>query len=275
MEATTTRIRTSETGQHGSLRLSFGPRGGRTVLVGRYSKAPFGAVQANYPDGSGIPEVQITNPCGGVLGGDRLELEITAGPGSDVTVLTQSANKAYRGAEAAQRTTIDVGEGAFLEYLPHHLIPFAGSAYRQNTEFCLAPDASLIAWDAYAAGRVARGERFAFDRLCGRTRVTRKGVPQVADGFELVGGTESLGGYSYSATAYVLAPVDLGTLTEELHIFLSCMPGTLASASAPASGLCAARILAEGADALYGALNGVRTLARATLDLPAPAREVR
>ena len=81
----TTTTPTRRTGQHGSLRLSFERREGRTVLAGRYSSSPFGAVRANYPDGSGIPEVQITNPSGGILGGDRLELEITLAPGSSVT----------------------------------------------------------------------------------------------------------------------------------------------------------------------------------------------
>lgn len=110
-------------GQDGRLRLSFGRRGGGTALVDRYASAPFGAVRANHPDMSGMPEVQVTNPSGGIFGGDRLEVEIDLAPGSSTTVLTQAANKAYRGEDALQRTTIRVGEGALLEYLPHHLIP--------------------------------------------------------------------------------------------------------------------------------------------------------
>ncbi|MEJ7631132.1 MAG: hypothetical protein WKF28_01400 [Rubrobacteraceae bacterium] len=52
------------------------------------------------------------------------------------------------------------------------------------------------------------------------------------------------------------------------------MPGVLASASAPAPGLCVVRVLATGAPALYRALNLVRDAARSNLDLPAPARMV-
>jgi urease accessory protein UreH len=95
---TTTPIRTKRTGQRGSLWLSFELQDNRTVLAGRYTSSPFGAVRANYPDGSGIPEVQITNPSGGILGGDSLKLEISLSPGSSATILTQAANKAYRGA---------------------------------------------------------------------------------------------------------------------------------------------------------------------------------
>jgi urease accessory protein len=62
-------------------------------------------MRANYPDGSGVPEVQITNPSGGILGGDRLETEVIVEPSAAATVLTQAANKAYRGTEAAQSAT--------------------------------------------------------------------------------------------------------------------------------------------------------------------------
>ncbi len=279
MGATITRTRTrrapaGEAGQRGELRLGLAPRGGRTRVTRRYTRAPFGSVRANYPDGSGMPEVQITNPSGGTLGGDRLEVEITLEPGSAATVLTQAASKAYRGRESYQRAALRVGEGAFLEYLPHHLIPFSGSSYSQETTFYLEEGATLVTWDAYAAGRVARGERFAFDALRGRTRIWRNGLPEVADGFDLAGGGELFGGYSYVAAAYVSAPKDVEPLAEELHGSLSRLPGTLASASAPASGLCAVRVLAARARPLYEALNGFRSLSRRFLGLLAPAREV-
>lgn len=261
-------------GQHGVLRLRFAPRGGKTVLTGRYSRAPFGAVRANHPDGSGAAEVQITNPSGGILGGDRLELEVTLEPGSAATVLTQAANKAYRGEESSQRAVLCVRDGALLEYLPHHLIPFPASSCSQESVFDLEEASILITWDAYAAGRIARGERFAFDALRAMTRIRRDGLPEATDGFDLTGGAESFGGYSYIASAYVSAPQDLAPLAEELHDFLSRLPGTLASASAPASGLCAVRVLAAGARPLYEALNGFRDLSRSFLELPVPAREV-
>ena len=268
----TTPTRTRRTGQRGSLRLSFERRDGRTVLAGRYTSSPFGAVRANYPDGSGIAEVQITNPSGGILGGDRLELDVSLSGG--VTVLTQAANKAYRGETAGQRALFRVGDGAFLEYLPHHLIPYSGSDYRQETTFQLAADSTLITWDAYAAGRVARAERFAFTGLHSRTRISRDVIPEVVDGFELTGGTEWFGGYSYIATAHILAPQNLEPLAEELHDLLAGVPGSLASSSALSSGVCAIRALTEDAPTLYRLLNHSRDSARRFLGLPLPARDI-
>lgn len=244
------------------------------MLAGRYWRAPFGSVRANYPDGSGIPEIQVTNPSGGILGGDRLEMDVALAPGSAATVLTQAANKVYKGAEAWQNAIFRAGEGGFLEYLPHHLIPFACSSYRQETEIRLASDATLVVWDAVSAGRVTRGERFAFDELSARTRIFRDNLPEVVDGFVLCAGGEPFGGYSYVGTAYVLAPRDLVPLAERLHGALSGLPHVLASASAPALGLCAVRILARDAAALYRALNAFRGTVRAFLDLPSGAREI-
>ena len=118
-----------------------------------------------------------------------------------------------------------VGEGSLVEYLPHHLIPFAHSSYRQETEMHLAVDATLVAWDAVSAGRVARGERFAFDGISARMCIFRKNLPEVVDGFELCASGEPFGGYSYVGAAYVLASWDLEPLAEKLHGALSGTPG--------------------------------------------------
>lgn len=261
-------------GQRGRLSLSFGLGGGRTVLKERFTSAPFGTVRANYPDGSGTAEVQITNPSGGILGGDRLEVDVAVSCGASATVLTQAANKAYRGEESLQRAVFRVEDGAFLEYLPHHLIPYSGSAYRQETSFHLTPGASLLTWDAYSAGRVAREERFAFERLRSRMEIRRDAIPEAVDGFDLPGGGEHFGGYSYTAAAYVLSPGNLGDLVERLHEDLVSTPGALASASAPSSDLCIVRVLTRDAITLYRLLNATRSLARQYLGLPAPARTV-
>ena len=209
------------------------------------------------------------------MGGDRYEIEATLGPGSSATILTPGATRVYGGPEAGQRAVFHVGEGAFLEYLPRHVIPYAGSSYRQESAFHLSEDATLLACDAFSAGRLARGERFDFDRLFGRTRIDRGGVPELVEGFELSGGGEPFGGFPYLATVYASAPSDLGPLAEELHGLLVRKTGSLASASAPAPNLCVARVLAENAPSLYRALDASRALARGFLGLPNPPRKLR
>ncbi len=269
----TTATRT-RSGQRGSLNLTFARRRDRTVLSGRHASTPFGAVRAGYPDTSGMAEVQITNPAGGVLGGDRLSITATLSPDCSATILTQGATKVYRGEEARQDAVFEVEERALLEYLPHHLIPYAGSSYRQTTEFHLAEGATLVAWDACAAGRAARGERFGFDSLVNRTKVLRCGAPAAVDGFELSGGGEPFGGYTYLGTLYVVAPTNLSLLADELHGSASIPSGSLCSASVPTPNLCVVRALAHGAPALYRVLNDCREVVRSFLHLPPPPRQV-
>ncbi len=175
-------------------------------------------VALTRPDATGMPEVMLTNPGGGVLGGDRLDLGVTLRPGAHATVCTQGATKVYRGAAAGQVSRLDVGSGARLEYLPHHVIPFAGSQFTQRTVIDLAPDARLLAWEAVSAGRLARGERFAFTSLSSRLTVRRGEVPELVDGCELTGDGEPFGGFSYMANACVLAPHDLSALAEQLAV---------------------------------------------------------
>lgn len=248
--------------------------GERTALVRRFASQPWGAVQVARPDASGVPEVVLTNPGGGTLGGDRLELTVEVGPGARATVCTQGATKVYRGAEAVQRTCVRIGDGGVLEHVPHHVIPFAGSRWRQETVVGLAPDARLLAWEAFAAGRMARGERFAYAGLASRTLVLRDGAPVAVDGCELHGGGEPFGGWGYLATAYVVAPEGLGELAAELHALLAARgPEVLGSASTPQDGVLCARVLTATAPALAGALNALRACARPVLELGAVARD--
>jgi urease accessory protein len=66
----------------------------------------------------------LLNPTGGVLGGDHLVTEIVQQSGTHVCLTTPSATRIYRTCErpAILETTIRLGEGAALEYLPDHVI---------------------------------------------------------------------------------------------------------------------------------------------------------
>lgn len=255
-------------GQRGALHVVLAPRAGRTRAAACFATAPLGTVSVADVDGSGFAELQITNPGGGVLGGDRLEVAIELARGARATVLTQGATRVYRGPEAHQRTLLEVGPGAVLEYLPHHVIPFAGSSYRQQTIARVDASATLVAWEAFAAGRVAAGERFAFERLSSRTRILRGGNPLATDGLELASGGEPLAGRSYIGTLQVVAPIGLDGLADTLAAVLDRVPGVLASASAPTAGLCTARVLGARAPALHAALRACREAARSFLELP-------
>ena len=96
--------------------------------------------------------------------------------------------------------------------------------------------------------------------LRGRPSIFRDGTPEALAGFGLVGAFEPFGGYSYVA----------GAMAGELHLSPAGVPGTLASASAPAPGLCADLILADRVSDLYEALDAVRSRVQKSWACPHP-----
>jgi urease accessory protein len=119
----------------------------------------------------------LLNPTGGILGGDHLFTEIVQEKDTHVCLTTPSATRIYRTAEkpAVLETVIHLGEGATLEYLPDHVIPHAGSALRQSLRVEMGRGSRAILLDSFAAGRVARGERWNFLQIDSRTEVIQCG----------------------------------------------------------------------------------------------------
>jgi urease accessory protein len=69
------------------------------------------------------------------------------------------------------RLTANLGEGSLLALIPDPVQAFTGSRYCQHQQFSMAPDSGLILVDWLGSGRVARGERWAFDRFQSRNEV--------------------------------------------------------------------------------------------------------
>ena len=118
--------------------------------------------------------VSMLNPTGAVLAGDRLRIDAHAAAGARLLLTTPSATKVYRsdGALATQDVDLVVERGAGVEWFPDHTIPFAGAAYRQRLRARVERGANLIVADAFAAGRVARGERWRFRYLDSSISIT-------------------------------------------------------------------------------------------------------
>jgi len=118
-------------------------------------------------DDSGVATVMLLNPTGGLLGGDVLRTSVAIGPGSHVCLTTPAASRVYRslGAPAVHEFTACLEGDASLEYMPDHLIPSPGARLYQRTEVTLDAESTFIGLDAWAVGRIARGERWRFHEL--------------------------------------------------------------------------------------------------------------
>lgn len=133
------------------------------MLAGQRMAPPL-QVMAPMELADGSAYVVILNNGGGLVGGDSMRVEIVLEAGSRAAITTASAGKVYRSAGpfASHETTVSVGTGARLDYLPDHLIPHAGAALVQRLNVMMERGSRAILYGAMAAGRIGRGERFAF-----------------------------------------------------------------------------------------------------------------
>ena len=153
-------------GRDGALWLRVEHRRGRSVLAGCRWTMPL-QVMAPVALDDPAAVVCVLNPTGGLVGGDRLAIDVAVGADAHACLTTPSATKVYRTAAgpAEQTVRLELAPRARLEWVPDHTIPFAGAALRQRVEAEVSDGATLLLIDAFAAGRVARGETWRFALL--------------------------------------------------------------------------------------------------------------
>ena len=159
------------------LRLSFARDGERSVLCERVHEGPLRVQRPFYPEGQRVCHVYVLHPPGGVVGGDRLSIEVHAKPLAHPLLTTPAAGKLYRsqGQLASQLQTLQAGRGACLEWLPQETIAFDGARAELTTRVELADDARYIGWDLLCLGRPAAGERFSRGYVAQSLELVRAG----------------------------------------------------------------------------------------------------
>lgn len=164
---------------HGSLNLVFDQRYDRTALIQEQVQAPLKVLRPFYPEGSNVCHSVVLHTAGGLVGGDRNDLNFHLKPNAQALITTASASKIYRsnGLQARQNIQIKVNANACLEFLPQETIVFNGAIYRQDLRVELAPGASWISWEITRFGRSARGERFLQGEWRSHTEVWQQGIP--------------------------------------------------------------------------------------------------
>jgi urease accessory protein len=198
----------------GLLRLSFlyDQQANQTRMMNSEQRPPLKVIRAfAQPDGGTL--VHLHNISGGVLGGDQLQMEFDIGPQASVQLTSTSATRIYRSRPgvptAQQQTRAHVQSGGLLEYLPDPLIPFAGARYRQHTEILLEDDAGLCWWEMLTPGRVASGERFAYEQVQMGLEIKTASRPILYEHFSLEPQRRSptaataLGEYHYLGNLYL------------------------------------------------------------------------
>ncbi|SHG99885.1 urease accessory protein UreD [Massilia sp. CF038] len=161
-----------------SLRLRFDDDGGTTRLTRREHRGPLRVQKPLYPEGPGICHAIMIHPPGGVVGGDALDIVVTAGAATHALLTSPGAAKWYRanGRISRQQVRLTVGAGAALEWLPQETIFFNDAHMRMQHDVELAADGRYIGWEILCFGRSASGERFARGMIAQRTSIRRGGA---------------------------------------------------------------------------------------------------
>jgi len=138
------------------------------------------------PEDDGLSAV-LVNTAGGIAGGDRFEIDLSAGEGSRLTLTTAAAEKVYRaqGTPAELNVTLKAESRAHLSWLPQETILFDRVKIKRRFEINLAEDASLLLCEIVVFGRIAMGERIRSGEFSDYWRLHRGGKLIFAENIRL------------------------------------------------------------------------------------------
>jgi urease accessory protein len=214
-------------GWQGRLQLTYRYDRSKTQAIEHQGTAPLKVQRSFYPEDEAICHNTILHTAGGVVGGDRLKIDIDLQPQSRAVITTATAGKIYgsNGTRAAQSIVQNIGANACLEWLPQETIIFDRAIFHQHLRVNLAPTASWLGWEINRFGRTARGERFTQGEWKSATEVYRQGQPiwidrQLLFGDEMVDSAHSLARHSIvGSLAWIGAEVSKDLVVEARSLF--------------------------------------------------------
>ena len=147
-------------GVHGVAEVGFVDKSGETRLDHLYQHDPLRVLFPTPPAGD-LPNAVLVTTSRGLVGGDWLDISVSAGPDTAAMATAQAAEKVYRsaGKDSLINVRLSVGRGGRLEWLPQETILFDGARLRRQTTIDLDPGARILAGEILVFGRIASGER--------------------------------------------------------------------------------------------------------------------
>ncbi|EEX16549.1 urease accessory protein UreD [Citreicella sp. SE45] len=173
-------------------RLSFRDVVGRTHLLEQLTPHPFHITRPfRHPaDPEGMATLYLQSSSGGLYGDDDLGLKVQVGAGAAVHLTTQASSVVHdaRGRPGSvQEVTLDVGEGALLEYLPDPAILMSGARLDNRVSARLGQGARLLMADAQLI-HDPDGDGRPFGHLANSVALAGPEGPLILERFELQGG---------------------------------------------------------------------------------------
>lgn len=144
----------------GRAEIGFTGQDGQTRLVHLYNRDPLRFLFPAPPFGDCIQAGLVTTS-GGLVGGDRLAIDIQTQAGARAMISPTSAEKVYRstGADCEIDVALRAEAGSWLEWLPQETILFNESRMKRVTRIDADGAARVFAGEMLVFGRIGRGER--------------------------------------------------------------------------------------------------------------------
>ncbi len=149
---------------------------GKTSLRDICFTAPY-KMMSPFEKKDGSIEVMLMTASAGIMEGDQQEFSFRIRHGAKLEFCSQSYDKIHQMKEeaASRNTEIQVEKGGEFIFHPQPVIPFGGSAFHNRTKVFLEDEtSSFFMSEILSAGRVARGERFAYRAYTNLTEIYRK-----------------------------------------------------------------------------------------------------
>jgi urease accessory protein len=267
-------------GKDGVLELTFEPTTAGTKLVHDYATVPFHISGTLGHDPHPEAEtVFIQSPTGGVAQGDRHDITVRVRENGIAHVSTQSSTKvqSMRHNYAAAEATLSVAAGGHLDYVPEPTILHADARFCQRLRIELEDDATAVVSDVIVPGRLARGERFDFERYYSVVRADGPDGLLFEDTTHLTPSESDpsrpgvLGEFTVYGTTFVLAPDhDTAAMSDDLHAVVAGRSARAAASELPNAAGVAIRALGDRTETVQATLHEAWNHARQEL-IDAPA----
>lgn len=167
----------------GYLDLQYGVRAGQTRLLRSRQQSPLKVQRPFYPEDPAVCHTVMLHTAGGIVGGDRLQVQLQLQPDAQAFLTTAAASKLYRsdGLRSALQVNATLAAGARLEWFPQETIAFRGAQYHSQMRIDLAAGATFVGWEITRFGRTARGEKFTAGDWRSQTEIWQEGQLQWCD----------------------------------------------------------------------------------------------
>ena len=160
-----------------------------------------------------IPAYFLMQLGGGIVEGERYNINVELKENVRAIVTTQAASKVYKcenSYESFQETTLKLEENSVLEYITDPVILYKDAVYRQENNIYMTKSSTLIYTDGITSGWSPDKKRFQYEKAKLKTNIYMDGVPVLLDNMLInpreddIDGLGFMEGYKNFATLIIL-----------------------------------------------------------------------